>query len=471
MSKIIANNQFSAVRRTRESTIMVKGSRLRSDSQAANAKFYGVPGLAGTIKVGSRQMSYIQQCDLGRTVHLDREKKSYTISNAGESDPSSKAKMAENAKKGGYIDVAIDVKDTGERRNMFGFVAKHLISTTVLTPSANACNKQPFSFTDEGWYIDLPTFSCEIPLDNPMEETSQGCVDEIHVKSGGNMHLGFALQQTRTMTVNGMSVQLLENVISLDRATLDSSLFEIPSDYHATSDSDANIASSAPPSTANSQNAEPPTTTNVSTNNATQYPANWQDRPLPQTAQLPTDSSLPPKEPGVVRIGVVTPTAEMGQGFEGVDSGQIAQVAILEKLKGEHVESVPISSGVLIASEAKLKQCDYLLYTDIKRKKGGGGFMKQMIITSVVSSVAGLAGNAASAAATAASAASQAAVLSGNLKNKDEISLEYHLNKADGSTAIAPTTLKKKAQKDGDDVLSPMIGEAATGVINALAAK
>ena len=79
-----------------------------------------------------------------------------------------------------------------------------------------------------------------------------------------------------------------------------------------------------------------------------------------------------------------------------------------------------------------------------------------------------LGGNASSAAA---SAAVQAAAMSGNIKSKDEVSFEYHLNKPDGSPAIASTTLKRKAQKDGDDVLSPLIDEAVNGVINSLKTK
>jgi hypothetical protein len=150
----------------------------------------------------------------------------------------------------------------------------------------------------------------------------------------------------------------------------------------------------------------------------------------------------------------------MGQGFEGIDAGQIVQAAFLDKLKAEKVEAVPISSGVLIQEEAKVKQCDYLLYVDLKRKKGGGGFLSKMIITNL----ACVASNAACAAASAANG------IPGHIKNKDEITLEYHVNKPDGSPAVASTTLKQKAQKDGDDVLSPMIADASKSILSTFAA-
>jgi hypothetical protein len=108
-----------------------------------------------------------------------------------------------------------------------------------------------------------------------------------------------------------------------------------------------------------------------------------------------------------------------------------------------------------------VKQCDYLLYVDLKRKKGGGGgFLKQMVMTNL----ACMGGNAACAAASGASQATMA----GRLKNKDEITLEYHVNKSDGSSAVASTTLKQKAQKDGDDVLSPMIAGASKSILDSI---
>jgi hypothetical protein len=82
---------------TRQSVILVKGSRLRRDGE--------VP----TVKLGSafgrRQVSLIQQCDLKRTVQLFPKKKDYTIKNAGE-DVAASA----NDKHGGHLDVTVDVR-------------------------------------------------------------------------------------------------------------------------------------------------------------------------------------------------------------------------------------------------------------------------------------------------------------------------------------------------------------------------
>lgn len=446
LGDLMSKSSSSAVRRSRTTTIMVKGSRLRSESVAP--KF-------SILQAGSatREISYIQQCDLGRTVHLNRSKKTYTITSATgfSENPKTQAKIA-SAKKGGYMDVSVNVTDLNERKEMFGFVAKHLRSTMTMTPGPNSCSKQPMSIVDEGWYVDLPTYACEIQTDDTissMQETYSGCVDEVRYKAGTNTHLGFPLQQTRTFSMNGMSFQMIENVISLDRATLDASAFEIPADYRPSDGSDANVAVATP------QPVTQPTT--APTPNPAQYPADWQNKSLPQMAQM-SDVGSTPKAAGTIRIGVVTPTTDMDQGFEGFDAGQVVQAAFVEKLKADRIEAVPITAGVLVLDQAKFKQCDYLMYVDIKRKKGGGGFLTKMILTNV----ACMAGNAACADASAANG------INGRIKNKDEITLEYHVNKPDGSSAINSNTLKQKAQKDGDDVLSPMIADASKKILSTL---
>ena len=455
VGKLISGSQASSVRKSRTQTVWIKGSRLRSDSVMPTFSF--LHPLSAT-----RELSYIQQCDLGRTVHLDHKKKTYNVVKPGGNDNKTNEKIAK-AKKGGQVDVSIQVSDTNERRDMFGFVAKHLKSTMTLTPGPGSCMKQPMSIADDGWYVELPTYACEIQTEdtlNSMQETDAGCADEVRVTPDANMHLGFPLQQTQTFSMGGYSFQMIETTISLDRANVDAGLFEIPSDFHPASDLDNADSTAAQSTTAGAANTPPPV--KMPQNVANQYPPDWQNKPLPQMAQIANTGSLPAKSPGVIRVGIVTPTADMGQGFEGFDAGQIVQAAFLDKLKANEVESVAISSGVLIQEQAKAMQCDYLLYVDIKRKKGGGGgFLTKMIITNIGC----MAGNAACAAASGASG------INGRIKNKDEITLEYHLNKSDGSTAVGSTTLKKKAEKDGDDVLSPMITDASKNVISTLAAQ
>ena len=48
----------------------------------------------------------------------------------------------------------ITVKDTGERKQMFGFTAKHLIITMETASSPDACAKNNTKMQTDGWYID-----------------------------------------------------------------------------------------------------------------------------------------------------------------------------------------------------------------------------------------------------------------------------------------------------------------------------
>src|SRR5690348_13998703 len=61
--KLISDSQASSVRKSRTQTVWIKGGRLRSDSVVPTFSLLH-PTRA------TRELSYIQQCDLGRTVHL-----------------------------------------------------------------------------------------------------------------------------------------------------------------------------------------------------------------------------------------------------------------------------------------------------------------------------------------------------------------------------------------------------------------
>src|SRR6185437_14509722 len=84
-----------------------------------------------------------------------------------------------------------------------------------------------------------------------------------------------------------------------------------------------------------------------------------------------------PKKAGMIRIGIVT--VKPGAVAENMNAGNLAgavQTTLIEKLKAPNVEAVPIQATVLnqIEAEAREKECDFLVYTTVTHKKGGGGF-------------------------------------------------------------------------------------------------
>ena len=82
---------------------------------------------------------------------------------------------------------------------------------------------------------------------------------------------------------------------------------------------------------------------------------------------------------------------------------------------------------------------------------------------------------AASAASAAASAAAQSAQqqamnqlagFNGQIKSKDDVTVQYQLVGTGQSSPILQNTLKAKAKSDGEDVLTPLLQQTATSVLD-----
>lgn len=181
------------------------------------------------------------------------------------------------------------------------------------------------------------------------------------------------------------------------------------------------------------------------------------------------NSSAPPpadKKPGVIRIGVVSPIAEMGKDFNFADTPMAVRNTLAVGLAEENVETVFLESA-LPEKEARLKKCDYIFFSKVTRKKGGGGF-GGMGALGGLAGMAGMipgAGIAGAIAGSAASTAISVVSMSGGFKSKDEVGFEYRLQAADGTVLIPATASKLKAKKDGDDVLTPQIQAASEAAL------
>ena len=169
-----------------------------------------------------------------------------------------------------------------------------------------------------------------------------------------------------------------------------------------------------------------------------------------------------PKKEGVIRIGIVSPLADMGTDFSFSDTPMAVRNTLQVALTEEKIETIFLESA-LPEKEAKLKKCDYIFFSKVIRKKSGGGFGGM----GMLGGLAGMAGMipgvgiAGAIAASAASTAISVASMSGGFKKKDEVGFEYRVLAADGATIVPATVTKQKAQKDGEDVLTPQIAQAA----------
>ena len=216
----------------------------------------------------------------------------------------------------------------------------------------------------------------------------------------------------------------------------------------------------------------------------------------PAGAAIAVPQALGPKAPGKIRIGVAPPEAQVGQGSNAqADYSTPIRNAMILLMNGPAVEIAALDSRVpmQLQAEAAQKQCDYVLMSSVAVKhpqSGGfgkfmkmGGTMAQM--TPMGAMAHGMGGAmAASAASAAASAAAQAAqqqamnqVMSqlsgfnGQIKQKDDVTVQYQLTQTGQSAPLVQNALQGKAKSDGEDVLTPLLQQTANTVLTQVSTK
>ena len=171
---------------------------------------------------------------------------------------------------------------------------------------------------------------------------------------------------------------------------------------------------------------------------------------------------------GKVRVGLAgVKTGAVGAGVGAAELAGAIQGTLAEYLKGTKVEVVQIEARLASAveAEAREKGCDYVLYATVSHKKGGGGFGMFKAIAPVLGSVVPMAGVAGVGSMIAGQVAQTAinAAASANVKPKDELTLEIKLQK--GSTVALVRQFKAKAKGAGEDLVSPLVEQAATALV------
>lgn len=338
-----------------ESTIYVKGMRKRTESTA----MMGMPAPPTTI----------EQCDLQRTIKINDKKKLYFIEPFAKEDVIEEDIKASTAKtkpvvqpkkttdKGGIIHMWYNITDTGERKKMNGFTARHLWTYQKIKPSADACSmKDSIIIKTDGWYIDLPQFNCPIrytptTIASPTEKQKPDCMDKYVTHRSGKGKLGFPLTETRTILLGGGDTKTTEfttsqETIEFSSLKLDSMLFEIPLGYTETKNENDLQEKYDMNEIINQYKNEGGNNNNTTTTSPTQ------------------------KMPGTIRIGVFEP-----KGGDGQLQLTVLQQHLANALKNGTIDAIPVSTE----EDAKKYTCDYTLATDFVKIKSGskvGGLLK-----------------------------------------------------------------------------------------------
>ena len=228
-----------------ENTIYFKGVR-----QRVEFKSVGKDGKA-------YDTAFIYQCDLKRFLWIDNINRRYfdePYMSLEESwaeyyrrQQEAKNKPAEPAKYKGRLTETTTVVDTGERREIFGFTARHIKTMTVSEAVPQACDRTRLRQETDGWYIDL-LYGTECSSDisgylSPSFLVPGGysSCDKFYEKRNykferkqvGTARFGFPVSLSiRAYSNDGRTfTETKREVTEITKVDLDQSLFELPGGY------------------------------------------------------------------------------------------------------------------------------------------------------------------------------------------------------------------------------------------------
>jgi hypothetical protein len=466
----------------------------------------------------------LRQCDLKRTVTVNEQSQSYFIVNDPQDQSAANAATlmtgapASSASSGGTITQTVSVTDTGERKQISGYTARHLKTAVVVESSPNACSPVSQKYDIDGWYADLAKepLSCSQSL--PPVKLAANCTDRIVVRHKGTAKSGYPLRETIMLQNDGANPTKIEVATSdISKETLKSELFDVPADFHEVHSEMELYATAALPQQAQANASAPAAPQNL-TMNAMPSPspmgmsggmpsamsmlaqrmggrlpngASGMQGPPPST-QVPLPQALGPKAPGKIRIGIAPAQAQMGQGNNAqADYSTPVRNAIVFMMNGPAVEIAALDAQlpIQLQAEAQQKQCDFILLSavTVKRASSGGlskfmkagsmaanftplgmmahnmGAVNGMIATQTVMQTAAM--------TTQQQATSQLSGFNGQIKSKDEVTVDYQLLPTGETQPKLQNSLKGKSKSDGEDVLTPLIQQAANSILTEVTKK
>lgn len=394
-----------------QSTTMIKGQRERNET---------------SISAGAYAMNQVSitQCDMRRTVQLNDRGRKYLITpmddgSANTNTSASGPRTSTPSTRGGVVTTTVNTVDTGERKEMFGYTARHLKRTTIMESSPDACSQTKMKIETDGWYINLE-YGLNCPVNRSSygsPATSGGCRDRYVQKTTGPTHLGLPLQETTTMYGADGSVTMTttKEVIEISRQPLDAALFDIPAGYtEATSQQEMYSMPSA---------------------------ADMAGATAQQNASESASQSQQSAPAARVRVGVVQFNNKT-KTQASTDSLQQQLVAALTTHGIDAVALNAISPSEAVA-EAQAKQISYILYTDIATLKAPSAGKK----------IGGMFG--------------RATGIGSSDSGKAEAKLDFRLVPAAGGSPIAQSSTSAK-EETAEVSLNTAIRDEAQAVVNAI---
>ena len=176
-----------------------------------------------------------------------------------------------------------------------------------------------------------------------------------------------------------------------------------------------------------------------------------------------------PQKPASTCVALTVPSV---QGVDGNATSFATAVRDLfaSYLKGPSIRTEALESRLAAqaALEARDKDCGQLLLVTVQRKRDSGGTSRLLGQAAGVAVMrtpggAGVTGAVASGATWAGGEAIYR--FASEIRAKDELVLSYRLGAPDAVERAKPVSFNGKAKSDGEDLLTPLVEQAANGIV------
>ncbi len=182
----------------------------------------------------------IMQCDVRTQIHLFEPSKTYTVmvQPAVDRYPSRVHRIPPKVPVGPAVTVTSNSVDTGERRAIGSYEARHIKTTLTIYPSRDAASKSGKVEID-GWYLDLPGLYCHEnssrlnapPVTEWLMMVRGSIRDHMIFNVMGTSPRGLVVEETAKQEQDGNTIVNRTELIEVSTQSLDDSLFEVPPDY------------------------------------------------------------------------------------------------------------------------------------------------------------------------------------------------------------------------------------------------
>lgn len=342
-----ATNRMTIAGQSFSSTVLIRQGKIREEAGT-------LPGLSSIT---------IQDCAGHRVVQLNDRARTYLVTEMAAKESSSPA--GGNQATAGTVTLNVNEQDTGERKQLFGYTARHVKGTVTAEGGSASCNGS-FHVATDGWYVDVPEIQGCVSPDRQILRSQmqrEECNNGIVLKASGVEKLGYPVILDTTLEAKGSTVTVHQETTDLVTATLDPSLFEVPAGYRQvqTYQELMNVGVGENPTTAASaqqsggQNFPPVTGSGVNENGS---------GVVAGASRATTDKKKSP-----LRIGIaqVTSTTDLSLSVGGL---QQLLVNDINFLGGQAVLiSADPNDRDATLEQARQQRCDYVIFTNITNFK------------------------------------------------------------------------------------------------------